>query len=104
MSSIPFAVVLWRKVDGRQKELVSAYILKIKLKSFTQEKLNSSVAAQLKAQGLWQTPMLWEGVIFTLVSFCFHGSTWPYYFIEKRKSDLTFLCCLLVNQNMKKYQ
>lgn len=57
-SSIPFALVLWRKVDGRGKELVSAYILKIKLKSFTQEKLNSTVAARLKAQGLWQTPIL----------------------------------------------
>lgn len=100
-SSIPFALVLWRKVDGRGKELVSAYILKIKLKSFTQEKLNSTVAARLKAQGLWQTPILWEVVIFTL---CFFLFPWQYMalgFHIKRKSDLTFLWYLPVNQNVK---
>lgn len=37
-SSIPFTLVLWRKVDGREKELVFVYILQIKLKSFIQEK------------------------------------------------------------------
>lgn len=58
-------------------KLVSAYILKIKLESFTRGKLNITLATALKTQGLWQILILWEVVILTPFLFCFHGNTWP---------------------------
>lgn len=58
-------------------KLVSAYILKIKLESFTGEKLNITLATGLKSTRALANTCIMGSSYFDSISFCFHGNTWP---------------------------